>query len=1387
MMPTEPSRDQRFHAVLAAYLAAVEACQPPDPDALLAQHPDLAAELRSFFADEAYLAAVEGGQSPDRDALLAQHPDLAAELRSFFDKQDRRPQDQPPHPPAGIQPPTTPELPNAVPEPLRDFGDYQLLEEIGRGGMGVVYKAYQRSLRRHVAVKTILAGQLAGPEEVERFRREAQAVAQLDHPHIVPIYEIGRHQGQHYFSMKLIDGHSLSHDLAHYRRHHKAAAFLVARVARAIHFAHRRGILHRDLKPGNILLDARKQPHVTDFGLAKRLDASGSLSPEGAVIGTPSYMAPEQAAGQSRELSPPADVYSLGAILYEMLTGQPPFRAETPLETLMQVLEREPLPPQQLNPKIDCDLETICLKCLDKRPQCRYASAEDLAEDLASWVEGKPIRARRVRLAERLWLWCRRKPVLAALSVAAALLLLLVIGLVPISLISASRKAEADAAKAVADEEARKAAEKARREEDKKRHKEYLGDMRVANLAWRGKDYAQVRRLLEKYRPATREESDFRSWEWYLFDAASRGHLATLRDRGSLGGLWWSPDGQRLAWSEGNSLRIWDAAAGQELPALSATVDTWTPPPWAPDSRRLATFGNGGVLVWDTTNGKMLFSLAAGWFAWSPDGRLLATTAGNPHFPGKLPNKDAVRLLDGATGTEKLALADSEGANRVRWSADGRRLAAFSNEWLKVWDIDQGKERLFALPRPSGSAWFDAYWSPDGKRLAVLDNHQSPPAGKFTFVDAVAGTVLVTSPVIEGFQTLTWSPDGQRLAIVMAGSFGVRTPYGPHIVLVLDAATGGEVFKLQFETQSVGWSSDGQRLLIQLPEAREVLAWNGTSGEKVAAEEGDGNALTGANVLPFTQNPLQAGDQRYSPDGRRLVVAEAGPAGSGFPFDRTSRLLSFWDVSRGRRSDPYRYWLSIFPSLPRTALQSQWFESPDGKLIAVAQDGTVREAWTGRIVHVPGGISKLVSGAAFSPDSRWLVTKHPGKLPSVRVWSTTTGKELVSLPGVVDLYWVPDSSRFAFVDGADIKVWDPNRGKEVQSLRGAGGEAPQIGSAFRPVMFWGPEGKMLLVKYFDSGGERKYVWDIASGKRLHSLTHPNSHIGVEVSWSPDGRRIVGEDSGGLYWTWDLAANKLTENRNTELLALQTRLRSPDGQKWAAVDKDQRLLVWDRLTGRKSYPMKYSEQVSLHWSPDGRFLAVSEVPTRNADMWKLRLQDTTSNREPVTITSKHRLQPVAWDARGDRLIIMEDRSLKGLESATGKQLFTVPLSGPLYQLSGPLYQHGHTSFPYVWWSPDGRYLLAVLLIAQGQPPQQAAVPRGRPSPRGPAYDYVSACYDLKANKELFKEPLGNPTGSPAHVQPAEWSPDGRFVVIKQWFLVKPDILAMMSALVFKVAD
>jgi hypothetical protein len=318
--------------------------------------------------------------------------------------------------------PTVPGLGTRV----RYFGDYELLEEIAHGGMGVVYKARQVSLNRLVALKLILAGELAGETDVKRFHAEAEAAAKLDHPNIVPIYEVGEHQGQHYYSMKLIEGRSLAQAMALGqppvvgRDCQQRAARLVATVARAVHYAHERGILHRDLKPGNILLNSQEEPFVTDFGVAKRIEEAGRLTQSGAIVGTPSYMAPEQARGGKR-LTPATDVYSLGAILYELVTGRPPFQAATPLDTIYQLLEREPERPRSLNPLLDPDLEAICLKCLEKQPRDRYGTALDLALDLERFLRVEGVSARRAGFSSHVARWFRRPQRIRQAGIAAIL------------------------------------------------------------------------------------------------------------------------------------------------------------------------------------------------------------------------------------------------------------------------------------------------------------------------------------------------------------------------------------------------------------------------------------------------------------------------------------------------------------------------------------------------------------------------------------------------------------------------------------------------------------------------------------------------------------------------------------------------------------------------------------------------------------------------------------------------------------------------------------------------------------------------------------------------------------------------------------------------------
>jgi outer membrane protein assembly factor BamB len=384
-------------------------------------------ERRVDEAVAAYFQAREAGQPPAREEFLARYPDLADELASFLEARavftDRA--GAPPTPMPAQQAPTLPQGEDPG-EPIlatvRYFGDYELLEEIARGGMGVVYKARQVSLNRVVALKMILAGQLAGEDDLRRFRQEAETAASLQHPNIVAIHEVGEHEGQHYFSMDYVEGRSLADLVRDHPLPPDQAVRYVRIIAEAVHFAHGKGVLHRDLKPSNVLIDAFDQPRVTDFGLAKRTDREARLTATGAVLGTPSYMPPEQASDQRGPLGPPSDVYALGSVLYELVTGRPPFRAATPMDTLLQVLQAEPASPRLLNPAISRDLETVLLKCLAKEPVQRYPSARELAEDLLAILEGRPVKARRPGLGERAARWFRKEQ--RSLSVAAKAVLL---------------------------------------------------------------------------------------------------------------------------------------------------------------------------------------------------------------------------------------------------------------------------------------------------------------------------------------------------------------------------------------------------------------------------------------------------------------------------------------------------------------------------------------------------------------------------------------------------------------------------------------------------------------------------------------------------------------------------------------------------------------------------------------------------------------------------------------------------------------------------------------------------------------------------------------------------------------------------------------------------
>jgi eukaryotic-like serine/threonine-protein kinase len=789
--------------------------------------------LERIIAD--YLHAVEAGSAPDRAELLKQHPDLAADLGSFLrnrDAMDRIAEPLKQQVPGLETIGASPAPSGGVGTTVRYFGDYELLEEIARGGMGVVYKARQVSLNRVVALKMILAGQLASPADVGRFRAEAEAAGNLDHPNIVPIYEVGEHEGQHYFSMKLVEGGSLAalvggrdHGPGISKDQQRSDASLVAKVARAVHHAHQRGILHRDLKPGNILIDAQDQPHVTDFGLARRVEGDSRLTQSGAIVGTPSYMAPEQARSE-KVLTTGVDVYSLGAILYELLAGCPPFRAATPLDTVLQVLEEEPVAPRSIRPRIDRDLETICLKCLDKDPDRRYASAAALADELERWQAGEPIQARRTGVWERTRKWIRRRPAAAAL-VAVSSLAVLTLVLVGLVYNRELQEALDDARKARAEAEERETT--VRRQELTVRRHLYGYDMRAVQDAWDKGNAARVRNLLNDHRPRAGQE-DLRSFEWYHYWALCHEDAFTVRTP-PCQAVAYSPDGRTLATAgrDGGGLRVrlWDAATGNPLKYDSTTIPN-------------------------------TYSIAGAGLAFSPDGKTLAAGAGK-----------SVVLWNLATLKERATIKTKHWVQAFFFARDDANRMIVAER-----DGKHGEVNAWDLARHASQSLFKntdgfsdtAVFSANGKTVAFRSSSSvggNIISATITVSDTSTGQSRIKRE-IEAFNCFALSPDGKTLAVFRNGLTDV--------ILLLETATGREQAALvvnvhkvvsgvasytRWPATNITFSPDGRTLAATVNTT--IRVWDLVARKEKATYKSCAREIT---ALVF------------SPDNRRLAVVQ---------------------------------------------------------------------------------------------------------------------------------------------------------------------------------------------------------------------------------------------------------------------------------------------------------------------------------------------------------------------------------------------------------------------------------------------------------------------------------------------------------------------------------
>jgi WD40 repeat protein len=1053
-VPQSLSAALRVNEVCDRFELAWQAGQRPRIEDFLAElsEPEQAALLLELVALEiAYRR--QAGDDFQLEEYGARFPRLELPA-TLLDRTRRRPERSP----AGASLPAVP--------------GYEILRVLGRGGMGVVYQGRHLGLKRLVALKMILAGAHASPEQLARFQREAEAVAQLQHPHIVQIYEVGAHEGRPYFSLEYVDGGSLAQRLDGTPWPAQQAGSLAETLARAMHAAHQRGIVHRDLKPGNVLLTATGIPKITDFGLVKRLDDQPGLTQSNAVVGTPSYMAPEQAAGKVKMIGPAADVYALGAILYQLLTGRPPFQAQTPLETLAQVQAHEPVPPRRLQPKVLRDLETICLKCLEKEPSKRYTSAAALADDLHRFLDAKPIVARPTPAWERALKWARRRPVAAALLVVSALAAG-ALGGVGVAVLDNARL-----------QHAFKATEAAH----------YFHRILLADRERVAHHLTRADQLLDEC-PA-----DFRHWEWHHLRRLCHTHLLTIQ--GAAGNVAFSPDGQRLASAgAGFTLKIWDAVTGRVLLVLRGHTAPVRGLAFSPDGGRLASAGDRTVRVWDSATGRetMTFqdhALVRG-VAFSPNGQHLASAS----------EKGMITLWDLTTGQQLFTLPGHAGAAQsVAFGPDGRRLAYASDDHtVKLWDIAT-RQLALTLDGHTGAVYSLAF-TPDGGRLASGGQDRS-----LKLWDLATGKELRTLPAHDGaVLSVAVSPDGRRLA--SAGD--------DWAVKVWDTGTGQEALTLLGHTawvRGLAFSPDGQRL-ASASDDRTARVWDMLTGKEPMTLRGHTRAASSVAFSPncrylasasydrtvklwdpATGRELQTlrGHTKYvagvaiSPDGQRLASAGG---------DWTVRV---WETATGRE---------IFTLRGHSDLVSTVAFSPDGQRLASASSDKTVKVWdlaTGQEMLTLSPHTDAVLGVAYSPDGRWLASA--GYEKAVRIWEATTGREIFTLRGhtadVHGLAFSPDGRRLASASAdRTVKVWDCGSGKELLSL--------QAHSGMVFAVRYSPDGRRLA----SAGGDRTVrIWDATTGQEALTLEGAKDAFS-SVAFSPDGQYLAAASRDGSVTLW----------------------------------------------------------------------------------------------------------------------------------------------------------------------------------------------------------------------------------------------------------------------------